>query len=213
MTISCAGDPCGRRTEVDGRIGQPVFAVNLQGNPGGASRAAIAAIQEAVAAEMPAGVFRTPPETLHLTVFPIIWARGDQGADIRRTWAGISADFTRDLEWIADASPAFELRGAGLDVMPAAIVLRFERSPVLEALRERISQIRWPSGLAKRCPNLAHMTLFRFETAMPLSPLAEAVAAQAFPEPRWTVDRLVLSREMIYPSLKTAILAEFDLRG
>ncbi|MBE9557911.1 MAG: 2'-5' RNA ligase family protein [Proteobacteria bacterium] len=213
MTISSAGDPRGRRTEADGRLGQPVFAVNLQANPGGASRAAIVAIQDAVAAEMSAGVFRTPPETLHLTVFPIVWARGDQGVDIRRTWAGISADFTRDLKRMADASPAFELRGARLDVMPAAIILRFEPSPALEALRERISAMRQPGGLATRRPNLAHMTLFRFETAMPLSPLAEAAAAQAFPEPRWTVDRLVLSREKTYPSLQTAILAEFDLRG
>lgn len=213
MVASRDGGPREHDTEIDGRIGQPTFAINLQANPDRASRATIAVMQDAIAAEMPAGVFRCPPETLHLTVFPIIWSRGAHGVDVRQLWAGMSPDFTSDLKRLARASPAFDLGGASLEVMPAAIILRFECSPVLEVLRDRISTMRRPTGVARRRPNLAHISLFRFETTMPLSPVAEAVAAHTPPRFCWTVDRLVLSREEIYPSLQTAILARFNLCG
>ena len=200
-------------TEIDRQIGQAVFAVNLQAKPDAACQETLATIQDAIAGRMPAGVYRCPPEALHLTVLPIVWVRGDYGLDIRARWADVADEAVEDLNRTARAAPAFELAGARLEVSRAAIFLRFESPPALEALRDGLLAIGRIGPFIRHRPNIVHVTLFRFEAAMPLAPLAETVAAVELPDLRWKVDRLVLCNEEQYPSLRYNILATFDLCG
>ena len=202
-----------QHTHVDERIGQPTFAVNLQARPEKAVREPIAALQNAIQAEVPAGLFKCPPQTLHVTVFPVVWARGNYPFDVRQRWNDISAGAIEELKRVVSASSPFELTGASLETRHSAVILRFETDPVVTALRERISGLCLIEEMITQRPDLTHISLFRFETALPLPLVARVVAAHDVPELPWTVDRLVLCKEQTYPSLKSRDLAIFDMRG
>ena len=128
-------------------------------------------------------------------------------------WADISPIVIRSLEDIVAASPSFDLTDARIETLSAAIILRFAPSPVLESLRDKIMKIESLDKVIAYRPNLTHITLFRFERAIPLGPLADAVSAIDPPELCWTVDRLVLQQENVYPSLQSTALAAFILGG
>ncbi|MEQ8735596.1 MAG: hypothetical protein RIC29_11780 [Rhodospirillaceae bacterium] len=201
----------GITTAVDAHINQPTFAINFIAQPDGAFRQSLARMQQALAADMPPGVFTCPLGSLHLTVVPLIWARGTYAFDVRQWWSDhlvTSVDF---LEGLCDKSSAVTMICAGLEVYPSAIVLRFEPSPALIALRQQIFNSGKFDAVILEKPNFFHITLFRFEVAMPLSDIAGIVDRHTQMPPNWTIDQLQLCQEDVYPSLQTKEIASFQL--
>jgi hypothetical protein len=189
-------------TVVDHQIGQSTFALNFIARPAGDFRQQIAAMQSALAADLPEGVFTCPVDSLHLTIAPIIWARGTYDFDVRQ-WSESNAEAAIDeLSRLASDSSAFNLRCAALEVHAGAIVIRFEPSPVLDALRDTVNGSPMFKDVIVETIDFTHVTLFRFEDVMPLSDLAKVVVRHAVPQMDWAVDDLVLCQEEIYPSLQ-----------
>jgi len=188
-------------TVVDHQIGQSTFALNFIARPAGDFRQQIAAMQSVLAADLPEGVFTCPVDSLHLTIAPIIWARGTYDFDVRQ-WSESNAEAAIDeLSRLASDSSVFNLTCAGLDVHPG-IVIRFEPSPVLDALRDTVNESPMFKDVIVETIDFTHVTLFRFEGVMPLSDLAKVIERHAVPQMDWAVDDLVLCQEEIYPSLQ-----------
>lgn len=198
-------------TVVDHQIGQPTFALNFIAKPAEAFRRSIAHLQEALAVKLPAGVFTCPLDSLHLTVAPIIWARGTYDFDVRQWWANNKDAAIDELKSLAGDSSAFSLTCAGLEVHPGAIVLRFEPSAVLDALRNAVNESDTFKDVIVEKIDFTHVTLFRFETAHPLSDITETVAHHSVFHQDWMIDHLILTQEDVYPSLRCTDIARFDL--
>lgn len=198
-------------TVVDQQIGQPTFALNFIARPAGEFRQRLADMQAGMAADLPGGVFTCPLDSLHLTIAPIIWARGTYDFDVRHWWAENADAGLKDLTRIASDSSAFSLICAELQVHPGAIVIRFNPSPVLDALRDAVNTSPMFKDVIVETIDFTHVTLFRFEKAMPISDLAEAVERHAVPQMDWAVNDLVLCQEEIYPSLECADITRIPL--
>ena len=198
-------------TVVDHQIGQPTFALNFIARPDGDFRQSIGQVQEALAAELPAGVFTCPLDSLHLTVAPIIWARGTYDFDVRQWWANSTGTAIDELTTLTGDSSAFNLTCAGLEVHPGAIVVRFEPSPVLDALRDAVNASDMFKDVIVEKIDFTHVTMFRFETAQSLSGIATVVARHPIPHQDWMIDHFILTQEDVYPSLRCTDSARFDL--
>lgn len=198
-------------TLVDQQIGQPTFALNFITRPAGDFRQQIAAMQSAMAADLPAGVFTCPLDSLHLTIAPIIWARGTYDFDVRQWWASNAEAGIEELARLSTDSPAFNLACAGLEVHPGAIVIRFNPSPVLNGLRDTVNGNPMFKDIIVETIDFTHVTLFRFEKTLPMSDLAKVVEGHAVPQTDWVINDLVLCEEDIYPSLQCKEIARFDL--
>ncbi|MEQ9446095.1 MAG: hypothetical protein RJS98_11055 [Rhodospirillaceae bacterium] len=201
----------GIATVADARINHPTFAINFIAQPDGAFRQSLAQTQQALAADMPSGVFACPLDSLHLTVVPLIWARGTYAFDVRQWWSDhlvASVDFLANL---TGTSSVWTMICAGLEVYPSAIVLRFAPSPELIALRQQIYNSDKFEAVILEKPDFFHITLFRFEAAMPVSGIAGIVDRHTQMPPNWTIDQLQLCQEDVYPSLQTKQIASFQL--
>lgn len=209
----CEGFGSEAVTVVDQQIGKPVFALNFIARPDGDFRHQIAQKQAALAADLPAGVFTCPLDSLHLTVAPIIWARGTYDFDVQQWWASNAEAATNELARLAGDSSAFKLTSAELEVHPGAIVLRLNPSSGLNALRQAINASPEFKDIIVETINFTHVTLFRFEEIMPISDLAKVVERHAVPRTNWAIDELILCQEEVYPSLQYTDITSIRLAG
>lgn len=197
----------------DPQIGQPTFAINFIARPDGPFRQALAQMQRGLAAELPAGVFTCPLDSLHLTVVPIIWARGAYDFDVRGWWDANEGRAIKELSGLVQQAEAFTLTFRGFDVLPSAIVARFEPHTVLNAMRDQIHHTSMFSDMLVEKIGFTHITVFRFETEVLLSDVTDVVQRRAAHETTWTIDHLTVCLEEIYPSLRCTDIAEFGLAG
>lgn len=200
-----------KMTIPDHQIGQSTFAINFVARPDGAPRDAMAQIQAALAAELPAGVFTCPLESLHLTVAPLIWARGTYHFDVRQWWDANAGLVMEDLKQPVRESVPFTLKFRELGVLPGAVVARFEPSPILNALRQKIHGSPSVKDVLVEKIDFTHVTLFRFEAEMPLLNVAEIVARHEVSKQDWPVNHLILCQEQTYPSLAYQDIARIEL--
>lgn len=200
-----------RMTIPDHQIGQPTFAINFIARPGGATRHAFAEIQQRLAADLPGGVFACPLDSLHLTVVPIIWARGTYDFDVRTWWADNAGEAIDELLSFTKESPGFTLTCAGIDVLPGAIVTRFNPNPALNALREKVHDCPTFKDMLVEKIDFTHVTVFRFKKELPFSSVTKVVERLAVPKAEWVIDHLTLCQETTYPSLQCADIARMEL--
>lgn len=198
-------------TVVDHQIGLPTFAINLIARPDGAVHQMMAQLQEVLAANLPAGVFTCPLDSLHLTVVPIIWARGTYDIDVQEWWSKNAAAVQADLIQTTVEARAMTLKCAGVDVLPGAIVIRFDPNDALNAFRESIHNTQSVMDVLVEKVDFTHVTVFRFEQELSLSHLTEIVKGHAIPKVAWAIDHLTLCQENIYPSLAYQDIARLEL--
>jgi hypothetical protein len=161
------------KTHIDQQVGCSVFGVNLISRPPGHVRASILELQDAVEAALPGDIaYRTPAESLHMSIFQFVWVR-DTNPKGSADWQVCQGKVISALDAIASNPWGISLTAPRLELRPAAIILIFPPSSGLEALRDRIE--RSPlSGLNSRRPGLQHVSLFRYSTEMPLEQLRNA---------------------------------------
>jgi len=199
------------QTEPDPRIGTQVFAINLQIIPAPKALQEIVQLQKKLAAELPAGCFLCPSHSLHLSVLPVIWARGDYGADVRALWAATSRQIQNSLSEVLSRQKVFSLKADSIEGRAQAILLRLSEHQALFDIRRAAITLLERHGLAAAMPDLAHVTMFRFSQSFDLDLVHDVVSRIEQPPISWKVDRLLLMEEQTYPSLVSLQMAEYSL--
>lgn len=197
------------KTKKDQQIGAPVFAINLVSIPPRATSDRIAEVQDRIQSAVPEGtVFRSPADSLHLSVFQFVWARGSK-SNQEAIWRQLQNDVVGSLDSAVSEIESISLISPILSVTPAAIILIFQSSPAVERLRESITGFAEISRLEYRQPQIQHVTLFRFETEASLVELVEVCENMEVSVPAWNVKGLELVEETVYPSLKRRTICSF----
>lgn len=198
--------------KVDDQVGASVFGVNLISRPPSRVRESMSLLQDSIQAAVPDTVaWRTPAESLHLSIFQFVWARIAGDADKEAAWRVREDDILGDLESAASAAAQILLSKAKLEVRFAAIILAFPPSSELETLRHRIGAFPSVSGLCSRRPHLQHVSLFRYLTKTSRDGLESACRDIEVDVPVWHVSEVELVRESVYPSLQCQVLQTFAL--
>jgi hypothetical protein len=83
----------------------------------------------------------------------------------------------------------------------------------LKALRTKLAAGLAQTDLCCPTPQITHLTLARFKRAVPLTTIRREILDSELPRFECVIDRVMLSRELVYPSLQTRTLRTFPLGG
>lgn len=193
-------------------FGAACFAVNLQIRPPDATRARLDELRARMAENTALRMQFAPAETLHLTVFSIVYVRADYPATPEAVWASLQRPVDIALRALADETAPFTLDFGRAGLRGDAVVVEAEPDPRLESIRDRIQ-----AAIADTAP------VFRATTThSTVARLTEPIAEPRFgpltdwlgePVLRWPVDELRLVVETRYPALEEALVGCYPLAG
>lgn len=191
--------------------GRSCRAYNLHARPVDDCRSQLAAIQDELSQLSEQGLLRCPPEALHVSLGAFLSVREDDTNTKEALWAHHGDAWLQELtDHVRQVQP-FTLTYRAIVVTDAAVIAVADYGHEVRAIRELLTALREGIGLAGNQPNIVHTSLFRF--ADPLrDPAALLDAAKRIPvDTGFRVDEVVVTRELLYPTLITEDLALLPL--
>ena len=196
----------------DKRIGKRVFAINLQALPSQTDVSNTVTLQKKIFSLVPSGLYACPPHSLHVSISPIIWARGNYSVDLQQFWYDASVSVLSRLCEVTTNKNEICLIAKGIEVFDSAVVLKFEENGLIEELRKSIETTEELKMLPKSQMTLTHATLFRFTEVFDISQQKIQIAEIPVDEINWTISNIELNQEIEYPSLKKIIIKNYRLK-
>lgn len=189
---------------------QPCRAYNVQIELGLRARAPLEKVQRSLHRAEPE-LLVCPPETLHVSVAWLLAVHASYplGKDV--LWERHGGEWTAELGRIAAHSAGFEIAYEHVVATDSAVIALARPSEPVNRIREMIREcLRLPAETRNEA-DLVHTTLFRYRGALSdpdkfLATLEETpVAATA------EVGELVVSKELVYPTLEAQVLVRLPL--
>ena len=180
---------------------RPASSYTLAAMADAAAQAAVVPLTAAIAAAAGGAdhLHLPPPETLHVSLYSMAPAR--RAFDKEAYWRLAAQDtYTVLRDWCA-TQPPFDLHFTSLRAMPEAVIAVAAPAEPVWTLRRRCAErLPPPPGGAPRY-DLIHMTLARYARPQALpGDFAARIGAIAVDMP-FALQRVLLMREKIYPSL------------
>ena len=191
---------------------RPCCAYNVQAELGREAVEQLAVLQEKVLSVEPE-LLRCPVRTLHISVLSLLGVRVDYGRDKAAIWEDHRVAWTMALSRAARAARAVTVRFGPVVVTDSAIIVLAEPAGPLNELRRTLADGIRSAGGSPSVPGLVHTSIFRY--ARPLRDPRQllGLAGLLHAGADVTIDRLVLSKELVYPSMETEIFGSVPVGG
>jgi hypothetical protein len=191
-----------RAPRADRLWAKPCTAYNVHAELTPECRLEFAQAQESLNVLGP-GLLCCPPDTLHVSVACFLSVREDYGVSKDLLWARHGAEWTGRLREMVTDLPPLSIVFTHLLVTDAAVVALAQPRDEIEAVRGGVTRMLSAFGLPSFQPSIVHSTLLRYQsTDCDLDRLGE-LAKGVLVGNIVPVDSLVISREVVYPSLVT----------
>lgn len=193
-------------------FGAACHAVNLQIRPPAETRARLVRLRERMAGATGLAMQFAPAETLHLTVFSIVYVRALYRLPPETVWASLERPVGEALLALSRTTAPFTLGFERAGLRGDAVIVEADPDPRLETIRDRVEAAISAIAPVFRTAT-THATVARLvePVAAPSSrPLGEWVGE---PVLRWPVHDLRLVLETRYPALEETVLATHPLAG
>jgi hypothetical protein len=191
---------------------RPCVSYNLQVHPTKECRETLGHVQDRLG-ELATGLLRCPPHSLHVSVAIFLSVRREYELTKGEIWARWGPSWISGIKDVAERLAPFEIHFIAVRVSDAAVVAVAEPVQEIEVLRAGVSELVAGAGLAIAQPAIVHCTLLRYATSDLdldyLTKAAEDVELRA----TTLATTLVLSKELVYPSLVNDRLERIDLRA
>ncbi|MGH3148594.1 MAG: hypothetical protein ACRDTR_22680 [Rubrobacter sp.] len=152
-----------------------------------------------------------PQQTLHVTIAWLLAVHASYPVPKDSLWERHAEEWTTELNRIAAQSTGFRITYEHVVATDSAVIALAEPTGPVNRIRGMIRErLRLPSETRNE-GDLVHTTLFRYSGPLSdpekfLAMLADTSAGAAA-----EVDELVVSKELVYPSLKTEVLTRLPL--
>ena len=152
-----------------------------------------------------------PEKTLHVTLAWLVAVHVSYQVDKDSLWKRHAEEWMAQLRRIAAQSAGFRITYEHVVATDSAVIALAQPSEPVNRIREMIGQrLRLPPETRNEA-DLVHTTLFRYRGALSdpekLLAMLEDTSADATAE----VEELVVSKELVYPSLETEVLGRLPL--
>jgi hypothetical protein len=197
-------------SEQDPLWSRPCLAYNLHAELDSRCREDFAELQGRL--PLPASwALRRPPASLHVSVATVLSVREDYGNSKDVIWERWGQQWCDSFAKVAAVLAPFCIRFTKLQVSTAAVIAVAEPVAEVEKVRELAKDLLSRAGLKADQPSIVHCTLVRYgASGRGLRPLAGA-AQLVEVSTETTVRHLVVSKELVYPSLVRESLAHLQL--
>jgi hypothetical protein len=190
---------------------QPCLAYNVQIELDPSTKASLGETQQSLKQAEP-NLLVCPQKTLHVSVAWLVAVHASYTVPKDFLWERHGEQWTAELTRIAAQSTGFRITYEHVVATDSAVIALARPAEPVNRIRRMIRErLRLPSETRNEA-DLVHTTLFRYRGALSdpekvLAMLEEDVSAEATAE----VDELVVSRKLVYPSLKAEVLARLSL--
>jgi hypothetical protein len=190
---------------------QPCLAYNVQIELDPSTKASLGETQQSLKQAEP-NLLVCPQKTLHVSVAWPVAVHASYTVPKDFLWERHGEQWTAELTRIAAQSTGFRITYEHVVATDSAVIALARPAEPVNRIRRMIRERLRPPSETRNEADLVHTTLFRFRGALSdpekvLAMLEEDVSAEATAE----VDELVVSRELVYPSLKAEVLARLPL--
>jgi hypothetical protein len=189
---------------------QPCRAYNVQIDLDPRTKASLGETQQSLKQAEP-NLLVCPQETLHVSIAWLLAVHASYPAPKDSLWERHGEEWTTELDRIATQSKGFRIAYEHVVATDSAVIALAEPTEPVNRIRRMIRErLRLPSETRNEA-DLVHTTLFRYRG--PLSDperflaILEDMSAEAAAE----VDELVVSKELVYPSLEAEVLVRLPL--
>jgi 2'-5' RNA ligase len=189
---------------------RPCRAYNVQIELDPATRASLGQTQQSLK-RAESNLLVCPSETLHVGVARLLAVHASYPAPKDSIWERHADEWTAELHRIAAESKAFRITYEHIVATDSAVIALARPTGSVNRIRRMIGErLSLPSEIRNEA-NLVHTTLFRFSGSLSdpeqFLAMVENESANATSE----VDELVVSKELVYPSLQTEVLERLPL--
>jgi hypothetical protein len=190
---------------------QPCRAYNVQIELDPRSKASLGKTQQALKRAEP-NLVACPQKTLHVSIAWLLAVHASYRAPKDSLWERHAEEWMAELTRIAAQSTGFRITYEHVVATDSAVIALAQPSEPVNRIRQMIRErLRLPSETRNEA-DLIHTTLFRYRGALSdpekfLAMLEEDMSADATAE----VEELVVSKELVYPSLEAEVLGRLPL--
>ena len=189
---------------------QPSRGYNVQIELDPPTRSALENIQQSLYQAEP-NLLVCPPKTLHVSLAWLVAVHASYPADKDSLWERHAEEWMAQLRRIAAGSTAFRITYEHVVATDSAVIALAQPTEPVNRIREMIRErLRLPPETRNEA-DLVHTTLFRYRGALSdpekLLAMLEDPRADATAE----VEELVVSKELVYPSLEAEVLGRLPL--
>jgi len=190
---------------------QPCLAYNVQIELDPRTKASLGETQQSLKQAEPS-LLVCPEKTLHVSVAWLLAVHASYTVPKDSLWERHAEEWTMELTRIAAQSTGFRITYEHVVATDSAVIALARPAEPVNRIRRMIREhLRLPSETRNEA-DLVHTTLFRYcgrlsDPEKFLAMLEEDMSAEATAE----VDELVVSKELVYPSLEAKVLARLPL--
>jgi len=194
---------------VDKLWGQPCRAYNVQIELDPCTKASLGEIQQILKRAEP-NLLVCPQKTLHVSVAWLLSVRASYPVAKDSLWERHGEEWTDELNRIAAQSAGFRITYDHVVATDSAVIALARPTEPVNRIRDMIrGRLHLPTETRNEA-DLVHTTLFRYR-----GPLADpekflAMLEDTSAEATAEVDELVVSKELVYPSLEAEVLARLS---
>jgi hypothetical protein len=207
-----AQDVIGNRVRPSRDWNKDCGAYNVHIEPDDSARDQLTAAQAGLVAAKPT-LLICPADTLHLSVAWLLAVHIDYGESKQEIWARHGAEWCAQLTGIAAQHGPFKLRFRWLVVTDTSVIAIATPTEPVQQLRAAITASLFLPPQTKNNADIVHITVARYQSplANPAGLLAQAHATPL--DAPSLADALVVSEELVFPSLVTNVRARLKLGG
>ncbi len=189
---------------------RPCRAYNVQIEPDSRTKASLERIQQNLKRAEP-GLLACPRETLHVSVAWLLAVHAGYPVPKDTLWERHGAEWTAELARIAAQSASFRISYERLVATDSAVVALARPTGPVNRIRRMIREcLRLPPETRNEA-DLVHTTLLRYRGPLSDPKRFLATLDDTNIDATARVDGLVVSKELVYPSLETEVLARLPL--
>ena len=191
---------------------RPCLAYNVQIELDPRAKASLGKVQQRLH-QAEQSLLACPRETLHVSVAWLLAVHVTYPVPKDALWERHAEEWTTELEHIAAESLGFRFAYERLVATDTAVIALAEPTEPVNRIRQMIRErLRLPAETRNEA-DLVHTTLFRYRDPLRdperfLTMLEDTSAGAAAAS---EVDELVVSKELVYPSLEAEVLARLPL--
>ena len=189
---------------------QPCRAYNVQIELDPRTRSSLENIQQSLYQAEP-NLLVCPEKTLHVSLAWLVAVHASYRVDKDSLWKRHGEEWMAELRRIAAQRTGFRITYAHVVATDSAVIALAQPSEPVNRIREMIRErLRLPAETRNEA-DLVHTTLFRYRGALSdpekLLAMLEDTSADATAE----VEELIVSKELVYPSLEAEVLGRLPL--
>jgi hypothetical protein len=152
-----------------------------------------------------------PPATLHVSLAWLVAVHASYRVDKDSLWECHGEEWTAELRRIAAQSAEFRITYEHVVATDSAVVALARPSEPVNRIRGMIRErLRLPPETRNEA-DLVHTTLFRYRGALSDPEKLLAMLEDASADATAEVEELVVSKELVYPSLEAEVLGRLPL--